>query len=357
VQIWPSRRRLRFQIFPPAFLAQAVAPEREEAGEARGKFSTVVFPASWLTSHARGAFHLIMPVSLLALGFFFAVAPAAHCSPKPDDDVRRQAAITDFTQKMKEANYPALFDQAAQEFNVPSDLLKAVAFAETRWEHLTWPPGETVSPETGMPRPYGIMSLWDNDYFGHSLIDAAKLIGKTPEDLKQDPLQNIRGGAALLRKLYDETPRPDGSTEAQIESWRFAVRKYTGIPEPDLSAQHALKVYTFMNEGYHDYGIDWQGRPVNLKPLQLETKAIMEVEQRNKSGRNPNAVATSPAAMPDQASNASTKVSTAVTVTNPPSEPKIPMAQAGRKKRLWWMLAAMALVLFCRLVLLRKPKP
>src|SRR5258708_1964376 len=179
---------------------------------------------------------------------------------------------------MKEANYPALFDQAAKEFNVPDDVLKGVAFAETRWEQLTWPPGETVSPENGMPRPYGIMSLWDNHYFGHSLIDASTLLGKTPEELKQDALQNMRGGAALLRKIYDETAKPDGTTEADIESWRYAIRKYCGIPEPDLNARHALDVYTFMSRGYHEYGIEWNARPVNLEPIRQETARIVAEE-------------------------------------------------------------------------------
>ena len=184
---------------------------------------------------------------------------------------------------MKDANYPALFDQAAKEFNVPGDVLKAVSFAETRWDHLTWPPGETASPETGMPRPYGIMSLWDNQYFGHSLIEAAKLIGKDPEELKRDPLQNIRGAAALLRTLYDSTPRPDASSEAQIESWRYAIRKYCGIPEPDLNARHALDVYTFMSKGYHDFGIEWEARPVNLEPIREETRRIIEEEQKKRA--------------------------------------------------------------------------
>ena len=67
--------------------------------------------------------------------------------------------------------------------------------------------------------------------------------------LKQDTLQNIRGGAALLRKIYDGTPKPDGTTEADIESWCYA------IPEPELNAQHALNVYVFMSKGYHQYGI------------------------------------------------------------------------------------------------------
>src|ERR1035438_2184765 len=97
------------------------------------------------------------------------------------EDLRYQAGIADFTAKMKALNYPALFDQAAAEFNVPPDVLKGVAFAETRWNMLTWPSGETVSPENGMPRPYGIMSLWDNEYFGHSLLEAAALIGQSPD--------------------------------------------------------------------------------------------------------------------------------------------------------------------------------
>ena len=198
------------------------------------------------------------------------------------DDARREAAIAEFTRKMKEANYPALFEAAAREFKVPADVLKGVAFTETRWEHLTWPPGETESPESGMPRPYGIMSLWDNKYFGHSLLEAAALIGKDAEELKRDANQNIRGGAALLRKIYDQTPRPDNSSEAAIESWRYAIRVYCGIPEPDLNAQHAFDVYAFMNEGYHQYGIEWNARPVNLEPLREETRAIVAAERKKR---------------------------------------------------------------------------
>ncbi|MDB6122977.1 MAG: hypothetical protein JWQ71_1970, partial [Pedosphaera sp.] len=159
---------------------------------------------------------------------------------KTEEDLVRERSIAEFTRKMKEANYPALFEQAAKEFNVPVDILQGVSFAETRWEHLQWPPGETVSPENGMPRPYGIMSLWDNDYFGHSLLDAAKLIGKDPEELKSDPLQNMRGAAALLKKIYDETPKPADAQGDEIESWRKAIVKYCGIPQAELSEQHGL---------------------------------------------------------------------------------------------------------------------
>src|SRR4051812_37054448 len=54
------------------------------------------------------------------------------------EDQAREKAIAEFTQKMKDANYPALFEKAAREFNVPVDILEGISFAETRWEHLQW---------------------------------------------------------------------------------------------------------------------------------------------------------------------------------------------------------------------------
>jgi hypothetical protein len=278
---------------------------------------------------------------------------------KSDADLQRESAIADFTAKMKAANYPSLFDKAAQEFNVPADILKGISFAETRWYHLTWPPGETVSPETGMPRPYGIMSLQDNNYFGHSLIEAARVIGKDPQELKDDPLQNIRGAAALLRKTYDETPKPPGNTEADIESWRYAIRKYTGIPQPELNAKHALKVYTFMNEGFHQYGIEWNAHPVNLDPIREETRRIVAEEQQKREtqlalfpkSRTNSGTASRPT--PGNSANQSSdrakipnggKISSVAAGTNDSrfSEAASPPVSSGPK--FWWMLGAIALL-------------
>src|SRR5215471_13684137 len=83
---------------------------------------------------------VFFPILLL----FAACAVAFAADPsKTDEDLKREAAIADFTRKMQQANHPALFETAAQEFDVPADILKGVSFAETRWEHLMWPPGET----------------------------------------------------------------------------------------------------------------------------------------------------------------------------------------------------------------------
>jgi hypothetical protein len=281
--------------------------------------------------------------------------PSTEQNPQSADDAglearKRQEALVEYERKMKAANYPVLFDQAAKEFNVPADILKAVAFAETRWDHLTWPPGETASPESGMPRPYGIMSLWDNRYFGHSLIEAAQLIGENPEVLKQDPLQNMRGGAALLRKLYDETPKPADTPNAAIESWRYAIRKYCGIPEPDLAASHVLDVYIFMSQGYHQYGIQWNSHAVNLAPIREEAKRLTAEERAKRQARvitvsnNADAPAqslTNGAASPLSGETNTVPNTIIESATNPPpviSEPEGP----SRQQIVWFIVGALA---------------
>ncbi len=217
-------------------------------------------------------FCLSVPLSSVQL---FADDPA----PTPED-LERLAAIEAFTARQKAADYGPKFKQAADEFGVPVEILMGISFAETRHEHLVWPEGETVSPENGMPRPYGIMSLWDNDIFGHSLVEAAKLIGQDPEVLKKDPLQNMRGAAALLKKQYAETEKPPYAKENSLESWKYTLRKYCGIDEIDLADSHATDVYDFLNEGYDQYGIVLPETPIpELKAIRDENKKIRE-EQR-----------------------------------------------------------------------------
>jgi hypothetical protein len=177
------------------------------------------------------------------------------------------------------------FESAAAEFNVPSDVLKGIAFAETRWQHLTWAAGDTANC-MGMPHPYGIMSLWDNDFFGHTLREAAALIGKSPEVLKMDVVENIRGAAALLQRYHAQLPLPDGTSANDIESWRNAIAAYSGIPQPELAQQHALDIYTQMSVGYHQYHISWDARPVNLQPIRDAVAQIQKKALETKSSRS-----------------------------------------------------------------------
>src|ERR1039458_3319127 len=54
----------------------------------------------------------------LVLAVLTTTRSGAADTAKTEEDLKREAAIAKFTAKMTGANYPALFDQAAQEFNV-----------------------------------------------------------------------------------------------------------------------------------------------------------------------------------------------------------------------------------------------
>ncbi len=125
----------------------------------------------------------------------------------------------------------AAFAEASQEWGVPEPVLLAVAYTQTRWEH------HDGAPSTG--GGYGIMYLTAADdlvttdgkgerHFMpmlrsapdlHTLDDAAGLLGVDREMLKRDPVQNIRGGAALLAKYARETV---GSVP--LDSWCMVWR-------------------------------------------------------------------------------------------------------------------------------------
>ena len=174
--------------------------------------------------------------------------------------------------------YNTYFEQAAAEFGVPADLLRGISFSETRWTHMKWNENDTASNCTGIPRVYGVMGLWDNNYFGHSLKEAAKEINVSVQELKESPLQNIRGAAALLKKYYDEIPKPSEFSAGAIESWQNAIAKFSGFPQEDIAGKRGLEVYSILSTGYQRDRILIQKRAIDLQIIQhlvkdLELKA------------------------------------------------------------------------------------
>lgn len=97
----------------------------------------------------------------------------------------------------REPSLVAEFEQAAEEYGVPVDLLMAMGYVNTRWE---MPAPEANTYLRGYPHSwgsYGIMALVQNPY-SDTLGEASRLTGIPQEVLKTDRAANIRGGAALL---------------------------------------------------------------------------------------------------------------------------------------------------------------
>jgi len=99
----------------------------------------------------------------------------------------------------------AEFEAAAEEFDVPAELLVAMGWVNTRWE---MPPPQASEYEEGNLHGiglYGIMALVQNPSTD-TLGEASELTGVPEEELKADRAANIRGGAALLAESRRSLP-------------------------------------------------------------------------------------------------------------------------------------------------------
>ncbi|CAN5475748.1 hypothetical protein BH11PSE11_BH11PSE11_21260 [soil metagenome] len=167
--------------------------------------------------------------------------------------------------------YESWFDQAAAEFNVPVELLQAIAYAESRWQPIV-PKGKgrkngersiEVDWHAGeMPPSYGVMGLRNDTHFGTSLTQAAKLIREVPETLVTDTRANIRGAAALLAQYGDRKTR-----DTPLEQWEEAVAKYSGIPEREIAELHTHEILSAIRDGRNSEHFRIRQRHVDLEKV------------------------------------------------------------------------------------------
>ncbi len=122
-------------------------------------------------------------------------------------------AATDAYRTMQTAGYTsadldAYFQEAAATYNLPVDLLKAVAKQESNFQ------SDVVSSSGAV----GIMQL---------MPGTASYLGVTDS---YDPYQNIMGGAKLLAQLSEHYQGDLSLTLAAYNAGSGAVDKYGGIP-------------------------------------------------------------------------------------------------------------------------------
>lgn len=132
------------------------------------------------------------------------------------------------------------FARAAADFGVPATLLKAIAYAETRFYHV---PGAESEFE-GQAPAYGMMALR-----GERLERGAQLAGLTVEEVRSDSVANVRAAAALLAAEAKTLGLPL-RLQADIGAWAKAVANFSGIGDPDGQAHYVHRaVYAVVRDG------------------------------------------------------------------------------------------------------------
>ncbi|MBR1816945.1 MAG: transglycosylase SLT domain-containing protein [Lachnospiraceae bacterium] len=127
----------------------------------------------------------------------------------------------------RELTLEEIFREASQKYGISEEVLKAVAYTESRFN-----PNDTSSSGA-----MGIMQL---------MPETAKALGV---ENAYDPYENIMGGAKLLKQLSDLY---DGDLNMMLAGYNAgtgAVRKYGGIPPYESVNHYIAKVRDVLDSG------------------------------------------------------------------------------------------------------------
>ncbi|MGW4641008.1 N-acetylmuramoyl-L-alanine amidase [Sphaerisporangium sp. NPDC004334] len=150
------------------------------------------------------------------------------------------------------------FSGAAARYEVPRDLLVALAYAET---HLD---GHDGAPSAS--GGYGVMHLVTNPT-RHTLEQAAALTGRPVAAVRSDSAANIAGGAAVLRAEADGLGLR-AADRRDIGRWYSAVARYGGAANPSSARLYADTVYDLLGEGIHT--VTPRGETVDVQARTVE---------------------------------------------------------------------------------------
>ncbi len=176
-----------------------------------------------------------------------------------------QAPVVDADQPDREAGWseeatlrasPTLdpiFQASADEFHVPAALLKAIAWASTRYEMVT-----AVPDFEGALESVGLMALG-----GEVLTKGVQLAGVSRDAVEHEAIANVRAAAAWL----DAEATTQGIDRKSLRAWIPVVAAYSRIE--DFEARQAFvkgEIFAAITEGVGALGND----VVSGQALELE---------------------------------------------------------------------------------------
>lgn len=161
------------------------------------------------------------------------VAASALAACVPAGDGQFSGTLGTASAEVEESSPMALvFDEAAEVWGVPADVLEAVAYHETRFVPAT---GEIEFD--GQPEPWGVFALR-----GEELELASQLSGYTPEQIKTELEAQVHSAAALLSH-YADVAGIDEALRVEPMVWGPAIGKYGQLDHEfqEVYAQDVLR--------------------------------------------------------------------------------------------------------------------
>ncbi|MFB7288306.1 N-acetylmuramoyl-L-alanine amidase [Actinacidiphila glaucinigra] len=181
------------------------------------------------------------------------------------------------------------FAAAAAEFDVPEQVLLAVAYQQSAWDahagqhstdggfgpmHLTdVTPSMLSAGDAGMAGRADVAEVAADPAL-HTLQAAAKLTGLSAKELRTDAKANIRGGAGLLASYQEST---GGKASADPDDWYGAVARYSQSTQRQGARAFADRVYATLKKGAKRTTAD--GQRMALAPATGVTPATGQLDR------------------------------------------------------------------------------
>nr|MBP7389704.1 N-acetylmuramoyl-L-alanine amidase [Chitinophagales bacterium] len=163
------------------------------------------------------------------------------------------------------------FNNAAQEFGVPVELLQAIGYVENNWTQI----GPSID------KGWGIMHLVQNNYC-NTLNEAASLLHLPEQTLRDDAQQNIRGAAALLKKYKGTEP---DFAKNQLQNWYVAAKVFSGLLSYELRTLQANRYFSVIKDGARSTTL-WGEQIILPKVPVLQLSFLEETSESSGSSRS-----------------------------------------------------------------------
>lgn len=156
-------------------------------------------------------------------------------TPDNEGDDHKNDALQDFLNKPQPSvkTMEKYFAQAANEFQVPVEILKAAGQVQSNWAQLP----------ASMYGSYGVMGLIENQYVQQITL-GAKLANTTNNAIITDAKSNIRAAAALLAYYQKAKPK-----SVSLEDWFESTKELTGLTNEEMKTSLATRIYGVIKDG------------------------------------------------------------------------------------------------------------
>jgi len=240
---------------------------------------------------------LLVATTGLALSGASLVSPTAAAPALTTPTARSDCAALS-TDAATLSERQADFAAAAREYGVPRDVLLAVSYLESRWDHHGG--AQSVSggygpmhltnvrlPDQSLARGEGASLPQSRPESLRTLLQAADLTGLTTQQLRTDPAANICGGAAILA-TYQRELGNSGGERTNAGKWYGAVARYSGAADVSTASRFADDVMATLRQGESRVTDDGDrvrlSAQADVRPQRAQLAAL---ELRDSGGRAP----------------------------------------------------------------------